>query len=48
MIWAQRLRQVFNIDIAEYEQCQKDNVAVIACIKAGDWSLAPQNHHTHF
>jgi hypothetical protein len=29
---AQRLKRVFNIDIAESEKCQKYNVTIIACI----------------
>jgi hypothetical protein len=29
---AQRLRRVFNIDIAECEKCQLHNVKIIACI----------------
>lgn len=32
MSWAQRLKRVFNIDITEYEKCQKHNVTIIACI----------------
>jgi hypothetical protein len=32
MTWAQRLKRVFNIDIAQCEKCQKHNVAIIACI----------------
>ena len=32
MMWAQRLKRVFNIDITECEKCQKHNVTIIACI----------------
>ncbi len=32
MAWAQRLKRVFNIDIAQCEKCQKHNVTIIACI----------------
>tara|TARA_A200000159_G_scaffold118992_1_gene112888 strand:+ start:712 stop:2097 length:1386 start_codon:yes stop_codon:yes gene_type:complete len=32
MMWAQRLKRVFNIDITQCEQCQRHNVAIIACI----------------
>ena len=32
MSWMQRLRRVFNIDIAECEKCEKHNVSIIACI----------------
>jgi len=31
-MWAQRLKRVFNIDITQCEQCQRHNVAIIACI----------------
>jgi len=32
MTWAQRLKRVFNIDIAECEKCKKHNVTIISCI----------------
>ncbi|WP_425451696.1 hypothetical protein [Alteromonas aestuariivivens] len=32
MIWAQRLKRVFNIDITLCESCTKHSVKIIACI----------------
>jgi hypothetical protein len=36
MTWAQRLKRVFNIVIAQCEKCQKHNVTIIACITQPD------------
>ncbi|MFB1036332.1 MAG: IS91 family transposase, partial [Sinobacterium sp.] len=30
MNWVQRLKRVFNIDITEYETCEKHNVKIVA------------------